>query len=152
MAITTAIQASYSDASDRFEPALAMATKAVALDFNDSWNHCALGCVMIISGRIAASEAHFKRAVQLNPNDPDQMMWSVLHPIYSGDFARAQEIVITADRLNPLPPAWYQAHRALVQYGMRHYAAAAEQIEGLGSDKHYFMRCYLAACYKQLVL
>jgi hypothetical protein len=33
---------------------------------------------------------------------------------------------------------------------MRHYAAAAEQIEGLGSDKHYFMRCYLAACYKRL--
>jgi adenylate cyclase len=150
MAITTAIQASYSDAADRFEPALAMATKAVILDPDDSWSHCALGFTKACSGRIAASEAHFKTAKQLNPNDPDQMMWSLLHPIYSGDFAKARELVTTADRLNPLPPAWYQAHRALVEYGMRDYAAAAEQIEGLGTDKHYFMRCYLAACYARL--
>jgi adenylate cyclase len=150
MAFSAAIQAFYSDAADRFEPALAMANKAVALDPNNSWSHCALGFVKSCNGSLAASAGHFKTAMQLNPNDPDQLMWYSLYHIYSGDFTAAHEVIAMADRLNPLPPTWYQTPRAMVEYCMRHYAAAAQLIEGLGSDKHFFMRCYLAACYERL--
>ena len=151
MAISTVIQASYSDSIDRFEPALAMANKAVALDPNNSWSHCALGVVILASGSVAASAVHFKTAMQLNPNDPDQMMWCSLYHIYSGSFVGAYEMIAAAGRLNPLPPPWYKKNRAMVEYGFRHYGEAAQLYESLGSGGyHYWDHCYLAACYAHL--
>jgi len=150
MSINTAIEAFGTEAADRFAPALALANKAVLLDPNNGWTHCALGFARLCNGSIAASASHFDTAMQLNPNDPDLMMWCCLYHIYSGDFATAHEMIATAHRLNPFPPMWYHAHSGMVEYGLRHYAAAAQQFEGLEGEKHFFMRCYLAACYERL--
>jgi tetratricopeptide (TPR) repeat protein len=59
-------------------------------------------------------------------------------------------MVMAAERLNPLPPPWYVNGRAAVEYGLRHYAAAAQLLEGLGNDTFYWDHCYLAACYARL--
>ena len=37
-----------------------------------------------------------------------------------------------------------------VEYGLRHYAAAAQLLESLGNDTFYGDHCYLAACYVRL--
>ncbi len=140
----------YDDSANRFELALAMANKAVALDPNNSRSHCALGFAKLASGSVAASASHFETAMLLNPNDPDQIKWCALYHIYSGNFDVAREMTAVADRLNPMPPLWYQCGRAMVEYGLRNYSAAARHLEGLGSDTFYWDHCYLAACYERL--
>ena len=150
LCISKGILAFYNDSPDRFEPVLAMANKAVALDPNNSWSHCALGFAKLASGSVAASATHFDTAMRLNPNDPDQMKWCALYHIYSGNFDVAREMTAAADRLNPMPPPWYQNGRAVVEYGLRNYAAAARHLEGLGTSTFYWDHCYLAACYERL--
>src|SRR3546814_8545615 len=47
-----------------FEPALALAATAVALDPNNSWSHCALGVAKLARGAVAASADHFRVALR----------------------------------------------------------------------------------------
>jgi TolB-like protein/class 3 adenylate cyclase/Flp pilus assembly protein TadD len=153
LSISAAVRAS-EDASD-FEPALALATKAVALDPNNSWSHCALGIAKLLSGAVAGSAEHFRIAQRLNPNDPDQMHWCAMYHIYAGEFAAAHALLAAAERLNPLRPIWYMGGKAISEYGLRHYAGAAELFEGLTSDPrswepNYWVHCYLASCYERL--
>jgi adenylate cyclase len=153
LSIMAAVRAS-EDASD-FEPALALAAKAVALDPSNSWSHCALGIAKLSSGAVAASADHFRIALRLNPNDTDQMVWCALYHIYAGEFTAAQALLAAAERLNPLPPIWYKGGMAISEYDLRHYASAAALLEGLASDPRSWepttwVHFYLAACYERL--
>ena len=138
------------DSPDGFARVLAMANKAVALDPNNSWSHCALGVARVVNGSLAASASHFETAMRLNPNDPDLIKWCSVYHLYSGDFSTAHDMMTAAERLNPLPPPWYVNGTAAVEYGLRHYAAAAQLLESLGNDTFYWDHCYLAACYVRL--
>src|SRR5262249_39031260 len=93
---------------------------------------------------------HFETALRMNPNDPDLMMWSAAYYNVAGEFHLADSMIRAAERLNPLPPAWYRNAKAITEYGLRHYAAAAELLESQGSDKLWWSYCYLAACYQRL--
>jgi len=153
LSINAAVHASQ-DAAD-FEPALALAAKAVALDPNNSWSHCALGIAKLFSGAVAASADHFRIALRLNPNDPDQMVWCAMYHVYAGEFTAAHALFIAAERLNPLPPIWYKGGKAITEYGLRHYATAAELFEGMVNDPSSWepsswIHFYLAACYERL--
>jgi TolB-like protein/Tfp pilus assembly protein PilF len=139
-------KARYSDAADRFERALALANKAAALDPNNSWCHCALGIAKVRSGSVAASAGHFETAMRLNPNDPDQMMWCSSYYHYTGDFDAQHRMITAAKRLNPLPPPWYRIAEAMSEYNLRHYAAAAQLLDDLGSEPNYWVCCSRAAC------
>jgi adenylate cyclase len=150
LSISEAVQAVYKDSPDRFERGLELAKQAVALDPNNSWAHCALGVAELTSGSVADSANHFARAMQLNSNDPDQMMWCLTYHMYSGDFDTAQEMIMRAERLNPLPPPWYMVAKAITAYGLHDYGAGAKMLARLGDKADYWELCYLAACYERL--
>ena len=132
------------------DQALLMANKAVTLDPNNGWCHCALGFAKLVSGSVLASESHFKTALRLNANDPDLMMWCVMYYQYSGQFDEAERVTKICEKLNPLPPAWYRNVRAVTEYNLRRYASAAQLLESQGTDKMYWSHYYLAACYQRL--
>lgn len=146
LAINAVNQGLYSEEADRFERALALARKAVTLDRNNSWGHCALGLATIYGGSLAAAAGHFETAIRLNPNDADQLLYYSAYHLYSGDFDAEHRLVMTAKRLNPFAPAWYKIAEGVAQYFLRHYDVAASLLEGAGSDPHYWVHCYLAAC------
>jgi TolB-like protein len=153
LSISAAVRAS--EDGSNFEPALALAARAVALDPSNSWSHCALGIATLVSGAVAASADHFRIALRLNPNDPDQMVWCAMYHIYAGEFAAAQALIAAAERLNPLPPIWYKGGMAITEYDLQHYARAAELFEGLARDPKSWhpttwVHYYLAACYDRL--
>jgi TolB-like protein len=150
LCISEALLAGYSESDNRWDRPLAMATKAVVLDPNNSWSHCALGFVKFSSGRLAEAGPDFDTAMRLNPNDPDQIMWCSNYHTYSGYFEVARNMIAEAERLNPLPPSWYGKGKAVVEYGLRHYATACRLFEGMGNGLHYWEHCYLAACYVRL--
>jgi TolB-like protein len=150
LSINAAVEAFNSDSADRFDRALALANKAVALDPNSGWAHCALGFAKLASGSLPASACHFETALRLNPNDADLMMWCVNYYIYSGEFDVAHKMIKACEQLNPLPPPWYRTVKAITEYGLRRYAASAQLLESLGSTKFYWLHCYLAASYWRL--
>jgi TolB-like protein/tetratricopeptide (TPR) repeat protein len=150
LSINAAIEAVVaSDSANQLDRAMAMANRAVTLDPNNAWAHCALGFAKLASGSVPASRPHFETALRLNPNDPDLMMWCVNHFIYSGEFDTAESIIKTCERLNPLPPAWYGAVKGIAEYNLHRYASAAQLIEAL-RDKEWWLHCYLAASYQRL--
>jgi len=150
LCISEALLAPYSESDDRWDRPLAMATKAVTLDPNNSWSHCALRFVKLCSGRLAEASPHFDTAMRLNPNDPDQIMWCSNYHTYSGNFDIARDMIAEAERLNPLPPSWYGKGKAIAEYGLHHYSVACGLLEGLRNSLHYWEHCYLAACYVRL--
>jgi adenylate cyclase len=151
LSISLAIQALYNDDyTNGFERALAMANKAVLVDPDNSWSHCALAVVKLVSGSLAASANHFETAMRLNPNDPDQMVWRANYYTYMGNFTAARNIIEAAERLNPMPPPWYEVGKAMAEYGLRHYSSAASLLESLGSNIDCWDHCYLAASYERL--
>jgi TolB-like protein/Tfp pilus assembly protein PilF len=138
------------DSDRRFEPSLAMANRAVALDPGNSFCHCALGIVKANSGSMADSQRHFETAMRLNPNDPDQLVWAAMPLTYLGDFDAAAELITTAERLNPLSPDWYRGIKAQAELGSRNYATALALLEHLTGNLYYWDLCYMAACYARL--
>jgi adenylate cyclase len=150
LSIGDAVSAVYNDSPDRFEPALAMANRAVALDPNNSWSHCALAMARLFSGAGAAAAEHFESAMRLNPNDPDQTMFYAGYQVYSANLDAAQSAVAVALRLNPLPPVWYHTPRGMLEYALHHYATAARLFEDPECNTNFWHSYYLAACYEQL--
>jgi adenylate cyclase len=150
LSINAAVNAVASDSADRLDRAMAMANRAVTLDPNNGWAHCALGFAKLVRGSVPASRSHFETALRLNPNDPDLMMWCVNYFIYSGEFDTADSMIKACERLNPLSPAWYGAVKGIAEYGLHRYASAAQLLEALGVRKEWWLRCYLAASYQRL--
>jgi adenylate cyclase len=150
LAVNALNEAFYSDAADRFERPLALATKAVALDPNNSWSHCALGLATMWGRSLAAATSHIETALRLNPNDADQLMYCSSYYFFAGQFDVQRRLILTAKRLNPFPPSWYRFGEARSEYHQRHYEAAAQLLERMGTSPNYWVHNWLAACYVKL--
>jgi TolB-like protein/class 3 adenylate cyclase/cytochrome c-type biogenesis protein CcmH/NrfG len=150
LAVNALNEAFYSDAADRFERPLALATKAVALDPNNSWSHCALGLATMWGRSLAAATSHIETAVRLNPNDADQLMYCSSYYFFAGQFDVQRRLILAAKRLNPLPPSWYRFGEARSEYHQRNYEAAAQLLERMGTSPNYWVHNWLAACYVKL--
>ena len=143
-------QAHYSDSADRYERAIALANKAVALDPNNSWSHCALGLATLWGRSLAAAATHIETALRLNPNDADQLMMCSVYYLYAGQVDEQHRMILRAKKLNPLPPSFYRLMEGMNEYYQRHYEAAAHLLEGVGPNPNYWVYCWLAACYVKL--
>jgi len=143
-------QAHYSDSSDRFERAIELADKAVALDPNYSWSHCALGLAKLWGRSLAAAASHIESATRLNPNDADQLIMCSIYYMYAGQFDEQRRLILTAKKLNPMPPSFYRLHEGMSEYYQRHYETAAQLFEGVGPNPNYWVYCWRAACYVKL--
>jgi tetratricopeptide (TPR) repeat protein len=95
------------------------------------------------------AEAHFQRALSLNPNDADvAAYWSDVL-VYLGRTEEALRFISKARRLNPFPPEWYHWFFALSLFSGRRYEeaiGAINQIRVLDRWHH----AYRAACLAKL--
>jgi hypothetical protein len=60
------------------------------------------------------------------------------------------ELIQTAKKLNPFPPTWYRFIEGRSEFHLRHYEAAAQLLERVGTSPNYWVHNWLAACYAKL--
>jgi TolB-like protein/tetratricopeptide (TPR) repeat protein len=149
-AFNTATLSYYDDGPVRLDHARTMAERAIAIDPNESWGYRALAYIDMCHGDLAASAENFKRAMRLNPNDPDFIALCSLCERFSGRSDSAVEMIANAERLNPLPPLWYRTNLAGHLFNLRDYAGAARIYESVGERTFYWDHYSLAACYVKL--
>jgi tetratricopeptide (TPR) repeat protein len=115
--------------SEAYPLAKSAITKALELDDRLPEAHTTLGVVRTgFEWDWAGAERAFRRALELNPNDPDSHFWYAWHLWFMERFDEAIACLRTASALDPLAPL-YQSTIGLVQYCARRYGEAAEQFQ-----------------------
>ena len=126
------------------ESGLLVAARAVELDPTSASCHAARGfCQLWTDGLQAAGES-YRKALALNPDDPNVLAEMALFNIYSGNLAEAYELFVQAFRLNPLPPLWYAEFRAIAIFVEGRYAEALPAFAAVPDgawDVMYAMAC-----------
>ncbi len=101
------------------------ALRAVALAPEDSRCHRILALIQMFMRDHAASEASFRRALDLNPYDADTLAQTGYLLATRGRAAEGLDWLDRAVALNPLHPPWYHFDRAKALYGLGRFAEAA---------------------------
>ena len=128
---------------------LACAEKALSLDDNDFFCHCAMGLVLLFCRRFDAAELHLDRAVALNPN-------SILAAVPLSNWmlrvGRTREALRVLDMValrDPLLPPWYWECRSGPLFTEKQYE---EMIRTMNRESplQYYDHAHLAAAYAYL--
>jgi adenylate cyclase len=97
-----------------------LARKAASLDENDPWVQCALGFTEFIAKNPDAAIAHYRRAIELNPNFALAHGYLSCQLGYAGEAEAAIETGHNAIRLSPRDPELFHFH---VGIGTGHFIA-----------------------------
>jgi len=131
------------------EEELRAAQRAVELDPLDSGSHRALGLAYSQMRQYDLGGIHLDRAVSLNPNDVHA---STLRGLWLAFVGRGEEALRSLDadlRRDPFPPTWYWGCRAVAFLQLRRHAEALEAFQHMDL-LHWWIHCYVAACYAHL--
>jgi TolB-like protein/Tfp pilus assembly protein PilF len=124
---------------------------ALDIDSDDAWSHGVFAQLLFLRREDDRSEAHFNRALALNPNDADVAAVFANILVYWGRWREALGWIETAKRLNPFPPNLYHWYHALALYAGRRHRDAIEALKQARS-LHCWSHGLLAACYAQIGL
>ena len=141
------------EANPRPDPigrALAMAETAVRLDPQNAYARCWLAITHFFRRENGQFEAEARRAIDLNPNDPETLADIGHYFAFMGQFERGVELSLRARRLNPLHPGWYHFSSARHYFDQRAYEAAIGEIERCGLPNFYWAYLIKAAALGQL--
>lgn len=132
------------------DTAFALAKKAVALDELDSRTHVYLGVVYrAAANRFDLSEAAFRMAHKLNPNDYDVFCLMAWHFALSGKPEEGIACAAHAIRLSPLNTEDCYGAQCIAAYSAGHYEEALIPLSSI-SEPPNFVNAYRAMCYAQL--
>jgi TolB-like protein len=128
---------------------LACAEKALSLDDNDFFCHCAMGLVLTFYKRFDVAELHLDRAVALNPNST---LAAVPLAQWMSRVGRTREALRVLDMValrDPLLPPWYWECRSGPLFTEKRYE---EMIRTMNrkSPLQYYDHAHLAAAYAYL--
>ncbi|WP_394891177.1 adenylate/guanylate cyclase domain-containing protein [Mesorhizobium sp. AaZ16] len=129
--------------------AFAIASRALELDPQESHCHRVLGTVWMNRRDYDRAEQHFRRAVELNPNDADRRMGLGYLLVLRGKIDEGLEWMQEARRLNPFPPVWYHPRFGVALYSLGRFAEAAQEFAEIPTPG-YWSRTRLVACLAQL--
>ncbi|MHC4149951.1 MAG: tetratricopeptide repeat protein, partial [Planctomycetota bacterium] len=103
-----------------------LARQAASLDENDPWVQCALGLTEFIAKNPDTAIAHFRRAIDLNPNFALAHGYLSLQLAYAGETEAAIEAGHKAIRLSPRDPELFHFHIAIstAHFVDEHYTEA----------------------------
>jgi adenylate cyclase len=87
--------------------ALELALESARLDPNDYRAHWVLGCLYMHQRKHSQALAQFERALRINPNDANLLMFSADALVYGGRTAEALERCYQAIRISPNGPDWH---------------------------------------------
>lgn len=122
---------------------------ALDIDDDDAWSHAVFAQILFLRKEDNRAEAHFKRALALNPNDADIAAVFANILVYWGRWREALEWIGMAKRLNPFSPNLYHWYHALALYSGRQYLDAIETLKEARSV-HVWSHGLMAAGYAQI--
>ncbi|CCV15042.1 adenylate/guanylate cyclase domain-containing protein [Mesorhizobium sp. STM 4661] len=131
------------------DAAFATASHALELDPQESSCHRVLALIWLYRRDYDAAEYHYRRALELNPNDADRLMGLGYLLALRGKLEEALGWMQEAMRLNPFQPIWYGVRLGIALYSLKRYAEAAQALKRIPTPG-YWSRARLAACYGQL--
>jgi serine/threonine protein kinase/cytochrome c-type biogenesis protein CcmH/NrfG len=127
------------------------ALKAIALDEKDAEAHCYLGeAKRVLDWDLAGADAELKRALELDPNSAPAHLFSGLHPLFRGDVKHGLQLVLEAEKLDPVSPITSYVATAAYLANDRVDDAIVEGQRTLQLDPNYFyLDSTLAAAYRE---
>lgn len=132
------------------ERALSMALKATELDPQSAYAHCWLAIVHFFQKDFGKFEAEMKRALDLNPNDPEILAEAGHYFSFMGEFDRGHELSSRAQKLNPLHPGWYHFSPALRHYHQRRFEDTLLDVQRISMPDFYWTHILKAAALGQI--
>jgi tetratricopeptide (TPR) repeat protein len=127
------------------------ALKAISLDEQDAEAHCYLSeAKRVLDWDLAGADAELKRALQLDPNSASAHLFSGLHPLFRGDLKNGLQLVLEAEKLDPVSPIISYVATAAYLANDRIDDAVTEGQRTLQLDPNYFyLDSVLAAAYRE---
>lgn len=141
------------DANPRPDPigrALAMEETATRLDPQNAYARCWLAIVHFFRGENDKFETEAKRALDLNPSDPETLADIGHFLAFMGEFERGAALSQRARALNPLHPGWYFFSAARLHYDRSDYVSVLAEIQRIGMPEFYWTHLLRAAALGQL--
>lgn len=136
---------------DAYPQSKAAALKALALDRDNAAAHAYLGDAMRVLDRdVAGAERETRRALQLNPNSSDALLFLALLRSTEGDPAEGIALIQQALKIDPLSPI-ISNFAALIYLCTGRYddaIAAAEQTQRL-DENYFYLSPFLADTYRE---
>ncbi|HEY4163934.1 MAG TPA: BTAD domain-containing putative transcriptional regulator [Dongiaceae bacterium] len=129
--------------------ASAVIAAAMEIEGDDGRFHLLLGTIHGALGDLEREAMHYRRAIELNPNDANAIAASGFSQVVLGRVAEGLERVHLAMRLNPFHPEWYWVDLGAVLYVARRYEDAIEAFAHRSQPGRYVLP-RLAACLAQL--
>jgi adenylate cyclase len=126
------------------------ATLAITRDDDESWGHWAVGSYSIFVGQHERAIAAYRRALQLNPNDPDLMADFGACLTWAGRSQEAVEIVHKAMQINPHYPEWWLMNVGQIYFDARRYEEAVSALESVQELNAVANCLYLGASHAAL--
>src|SRR5438034_6563833 len=81
------------------------AMKAIELDEKDAEAHCYLSeAKRVLDWDLTGADAELKRALQLDPNSAPAHFFSGLHPLFLGELKGCLQLILEAEKLDPVSP------------------------------------------------
>jgi TolB-like protein/cytochrome c-type biogenesis protein CcmH/NrfG len=127
------------------------ALKAISLDEKDAEAHCYLSeAKRVLDWDLAAADAELKRALQLDPNSAPAHLFSGLHPLFRGELKDGLQLILEAEKLDPVSPITSYVATAAYLANDRLDDAITEGQRTLQLDPNYFyLDSDLAAAYRE---
>lgn len=136
--------------SNPIERALSMALKATHLDPQSAYAHCWLAIVHFFQKDNGKFETEARRALDLNPNDPEILAEMGHYLSFMGEYQRGTELSKRAQQLNPLHPGWYHFSAARLHYHQRRYKDVLRDVQQISMPQFYWTHLLNAAALGQL--
>ena len=131
------------------DDAYAKARQALQLDPQESRCHRLLSTICLFRREYDMADQHVRQALELNPNDADNLMQKGRLLAMRGKPEEALRCLDVAMRLNPLHPPWYSAHFGVALYSLGRFDEAAQALRQMPFPGTWSL-ARLAACYGQL--
>jgi TolB-like protein/Tfp pilus assembly protein PilF len=130
--------------------AMVHALAATQLDPQNAYARCWLAIVHFFRGENDRFEEEARRALALNPNDPETLADVGHYLAFMGEFERGAELSRRAQQLNPLYPSWYNFSFARLHYHQKRYEDAVVDVQHAGLPHFYWTHLLTAAALGQL--
>ncbi len=136
---------------DAYPASKEAALKAIALDEKDAEAHCYLSeAKRVLDWDLAGADAELKRALELDPNSAPAHFFSALLPLFRGELKEGLQLVLEAEKLDPVSPIISYVATAAYLANDRIDDAINEGQRTLQLDPNYFyLDSDLAAAYRE---
>src|SRR6516164_7348818 len=136
---------------DAYAASKEAALKAISLDDKDAEAHCYLSeGKRVLDWDLAGADEELKRALQFDPNSAPAHFFSGLHPLFRGQLKEGLQLILDAQKLDPVSPITSYVATAAYLANDRIDDAVVEGQRTLQLDPNYFyLDSVLAAAYRE---